>query len=211
MGISERRERDRLRRQEAILDAAETLFFDNGFQLSTMDDIAKTAELSKATLYLYFKSKDEIANAIKLRAMEILKHKFETVLQSPGSGLEKVRSLGSAYYQFAREYPNYFEALIAFEVTAAYLNDQESFGYQCHLCSEHVMELVAGAVAAGIDDKSIRPDLDPLKTAYLLWGQTKGVINIVVKFSDHIKDYHSFDATGLIPDLFDLIERSLKR
>ena len=60
MGINERKEREKLRRREEILTAAEELFFTKGIEHTTMDDVAERAELSKGTLYLYFKSKEDI-------------------------------------------------------------------------------------------------------------------------------------------------------
>ena len=60
MGIAERKEREKQQRREEIVQAAEEVFFSKGFEKSTMDDVAEKAELSKGTLYLYFKSKEEL-------------------------------------------------------------------------------------------------------------------------------------------------------
>ena len=60
MGIAERKEREKEQRRKAILDAAEKVFFEKGLKYSTMDDVAEEAELSKGTLYLYFKNKEEL-------------------------------------------------------------------------------------------------------------------------------------------------------
>jgi TetR/AcrR family transcriptional regulator len=55
MGIVERKEREKEHRKEEILDAAQKVFFERGLVTATMDEIAETAELSKGTLYLYYK------------------------------------------------------------------------------------------------------------------------------------------------------------
>ncbi|MCK5408322.1 MAG: helix-turn-helix transcriptional regulator, partial [Candidatus Krumholzibacteria bacterium] len=60
MGIAERREREKEQRRIDIIDAAERVFFSKGWQAATMDDVAEAVELSKATLYLYFKNKEEL-------------------------------------------------------------------------------------------------------------------------------------------------------
>jgi len=60
MGIKERREREKDKRRESILCAAMALFMDEGYHNTTMDKIAERAELGRATLYLHFKTKDEI-------------------------------------------------------------------------------------------------------------------------------------------------------
>ena len=67
MGIAERREREKDQRRNTILDAAEKVFFSQGINLATMDGVAEEAELSKGTLYLYFKSKEELFLGIACR------------------------------------------------------------------------------------------------------------------------------------------------
>ena len=60
MGIKERREREKSERRESILKAAIRVYDKEGYHAITMEKIAEAAELSRATLYLYFKTKDEI-------------------------------------------------------------------------------------------------------------------------------------------------------
>lgn len=55
------RERQRLMREEAILDAAFSLIAELGFEAMTMDDLADRASISKPTLYNHFPSKEAIA------------------------------------------------------------------------------------------------------------------------------------------------------
>jgi AcrR family transcriptional regulator len=61
---SPRRERDRQRREDEILDAAEGLFAERGFQGTAMSSIAKRADLATGTLYLYFRSKEELYQSL---------------------------------------------------------------------------------------------------------------------------------------------------
>ena len=51
-------------RKDQIMNAAEEVFTQKGFNEARMDDIAEETGLSKGTLYLYFKSKDDIIIAI---------------------------------------------------------------------------------------------------------------------------------------------------
>jgi AcrR family transcriptional regulator len=57
-----------LRRSE-ILAAATKVFGNKGFDATLMDEIARAAGLAKGTLYLYFKSKDEIYQAVVRQAL----------------------------------------------------------------------------------------------------------------------------------------------
>ena len=60
MGIAERRQREKESRIRHIRDSAAAVFFEKGFEAATMEDIAARAEISKAAIYLYFKSKEDL-------------------------------------------------------------------------------------------------------------------------------------------------------
>lgn len=60
MGIKERKRREKNERRELILRAAKKAYMEDGWYSTTMEKIAEKAELSRATLYLYYKTKDHI-------------------------------------------------------------------------------------------------------------------------------------------------------
>ena len=64
MGIAERKEREREEMRKLIIDTATQLFIEKGFDKTSMRNIAEAMEYSPATIYLYFKDKSELFNAI---------------------------------------------------------------------------------------------------------------------------------------------------
>jgi len=79
MGIKERKEREKERRRQQIIVAAKRVFSRKGYTKTTMEDIATEAELSPGTLYLYFKSKDELYASLCLRVLQFMNMKIEHV------------------------------------------------------------------------------------------------------------------------------------
>ncbi|MBN2418190.1 MAG: TetR/AcrR family transcriptional regulator [Deltaproteobacteria bacterium] len=66
MGVAERREREKQQRRDQAIQAAMEIYNEEGYYAITMDKISERAELSRASLYIYFKNKDEIfISAIK--------------------------------------------------------------------------------------------------------------------------------------------------
>ena len=61
-----RREQNRLEKRQRALDAALTVFSENGYAAATMDAIAAAAGLTKPTLYQYFDSKEALFQAMML-------------------------------------------------------------------------------------------------------------------------------------------------
>jgi len=77
MGIQERRQREKERRRQQIMVAAKKVFAQKGFKRTTMEEIAKEAELSPGTLYLYFKNKDELCASLSVRILQYLLIRLE--------------------------------------------------------------------------------------------------------------------------------------
>lgn len=92
--LKSRRERERQARYDAILDAAEQVFSEKGYDRTSMDDIARTASLSRALLYVYFKDKAAIQRGIMLRAGQSLVARFEQARDTEQDGLAQIRAMG---------------------------------------------------------------------------------------------------------------------
>jgi TetR/AcrR family transcriptional regulator len=108
MGIQERKEREKEQRREDILNAAEKVFWEKGLAPATMDEIAEKAELGKSTLYLYYKSKEDLYLAVTMRGGDIMVQMFEQATSTGEPTVKLIWNLGEAYYEYFRQYRNYF-------------------------------------------------------------------------------------------------------
>jgi AcrR family transcriptional regulator len=70
--------------KETIMKAAIKNFSKTGFAITKMDDIAKTADVSKGTLYLYFQSKEDLFESICKSNQQILIDKRSGLFQNKG-------------------------------------------------------------------------------------------------------------------------------
>jgi AcrR family transcriptional regulator len=82
-------------RRNQILDAATTVFVRQGFQHARMDDIVEESGLSKGTLYWYFKSKEDIINAILRRLFTGELANLESLLEAERTVSERLVLLTS--------------------------------------------------------------------------------------------------------------------
>ena len=99
MGIQERKQRERERRRQQIIVAAKRVFSVKGFSRATMEDIAREAELSPGTLYLYFKNKDELYASLSLRILQYMNIRLEDVKKEKDRNPEqKIASIKEALY-----------------------------------------------------------------------------------------------------------------
>jgi len=210
VGIQERKEREKEQRRNEILDAAEKVFFSKGFNQATMDEVAETAELSKGTLYLYFKNKEDLYFAITHRSMNILRSMFQEAVDQHSEGFEKVRAVGMAYYKFSQDHNNYFNMMMHFAAIQDSLNLDACVFDEMHSHGQSVLQILVEAIQHGINDGSIRSNLDPLKTAFLLQGVSSGIIQLMAREKGHIERLESFKPEDLMEAFFDFTFNALK-
>jgi len=211
MGITERKEREKEQRRREIVDAAEKVFFSKGVKSATMDDVAAEAELSKGTLYLYYKNKDELYYAVNLRGFRILIDLFREASEQGKTGIEKTHLIGRAFFRFSREHADYFNALSYYEVSDVDYSEADSEACSCDQAGMTVIEILVEAIRTGIQDGSIRADLDPFRTAMLLWGMSSGVIQLVTQKGEHLRERHGFPMDALVEDTFGMIRCMLEK
>lgn len=180
MGITERKQREKEQRKKEILDAAERLFFSRGYEDVSMDQIAREVELNKATLYLYCKNKESLFAEIVLRGIAILQKKFLECREQQVPGIVKVTMMGQAYYRFSQEHPDYLR-LIHFYGTERFSKENPctaEIGNGYGTCRM----ILRDAVREGIDDGTIRADLDPFLISMYLMTSFMGILSIEEKW-----------------------------
>ena len=111
MGTTERREREKLRRREDILSVARTVFFDKGFRHTTIDDIARAAELSRGTVYLYFDGKEEIYATVLEEGMDTLFALTAERHDAQTDPLTQLLSAHDAFVRFHDDFPHLYNVL----------------------------------------------------------------------------------------------------
>lgn len=89
-----RRERELRRREgyrETIFHAAERVILRKGYSATTMDDVAREAQFSKATLYKYVPGKGVLLFEIMGHYFDDIRNRMAGILAGPGTAGEKLR------------------------------------------------------------------------------------------------------------------------
>ena len=210
MGIAERKARERVHRRNAIVDAAEDVIFKHGFSVATMAQVAKAAELSKGTLYLYFKSKEELYRAIILRGFIILKKMLREATKEGNSGYDKVIIVGKTYVEFAEKYPNYFTTILDYQNDTFNLDAAEAESLQALEEGNAVITILVKAIREGAKDGSITQQGNPFETAFVLWSQFTGVLQVIKRKANIIEHYFSLTKEDLLTTHWKMLEKMLK-
>ena len=101
-----RREREVRRREgyrELVLHAAERVILRKGYSALTMDDVAREAQLSKATIYKYVAGKGPLLFEILGHSFDDLRERLTGIVDSRGSASDKLRRLVQVVLQSSEE------------------------------------------------------------------------------------------------------------
>lgn len=112
MGTAHRKVRERRARKAAIQAAAVGVFADKGFSGTTMEDVARRAEVSVGTIYLYYRSKEDLYVSLLFESMHRFTEAIETIM---GSGLppdRQLRRIWDYFYDYHTRFPQSYRVLV---------------------------------------------------------------------------------------------------
>jgi len=176
MGIQERKERERERRRQQIIVAAKRVFSAKGFTKATMEDIAKEAELSPGTIYLYFKNKDELYASLSLRILQYLNIRLDHVAQQKGlSTDERIKALKEAMFDVYNFDPLVVINMFHLQSSETLKNLSPELLAEIKQLSQSSLKVISEIFAAGIQD-GVFIDKHPVALADVLWALFSGVV-----------------------------------
>jgi TetR/AcrR family transcriptional regulator len=170
MGTVERKERERESRKESIIDAAQKVFFEKGLLLSTMDEIAETAELAKGTLYLYYKSKEDLYLAVMMRGLTLLHKMMKHTIEVHQSFVATLLNLSDTYTKFYEKHKDYFRMMHFFETPQFHKQVSEETMRSCDAFNQQLWNMVIDVMKSGIEKKILRPDINPTEICLVIWS-----------------------------------------
>src|ERR1700744_2258238 len=99
--------------QQQILDAAKKLFQAHGLHKVTMDDVAKAIGKGRSSLYYYYKSKDEIFDAVMQAEIREMLSAMTAAVESAHTAEEKLLGFCMSKLTVLREKKSFFKVLEA--------------------------------------------------------------------------------------------------
>ena len=171
----------------SILAAAERLFAEKGTEKTTMDDIAREAEYSKATLYVYFQSKEEIINAILLSGMVLLKKKLHEAVESAQDWNQAYEALYRAIVKFYDENPTAYDAATGIMPLARNMDENQKGIADIQRVAGEIDAEMAQFLARGIEAGVVHTPFSPMETVLLFWAALSGIIHTADFRQRHIE------------------------
>lgn len=115
--------------RENILKIAREIFSKYGYKKTTLDDIANAVRKGKSSLYYYFKSKEDLFQAVIMKEVDILAYELEIVINRNTDPVDKLRDYILTKMATFRNLANFYHA-IENDVTAVGFIDEVKLKYE---------------------------------------------------------------------------------
>jgi AcrR family transcriptional regulator len=178
VGLEERRKREKGNRKNAILKAARKLFFDKGFKNVTVESIAKKAELSKGSVYLYFKSKEDIYTQILLSDIDKFHKVIANLRQEGQSSSTMLMGLANIYADFFINDRELFRIMMNYMLNIDHMNLPEEIDRLIVKATNKTIDIIEEIFMMGIRSGEFPPYIDLRQKRNAIWGLLNGTISL---------------------------------
>lgn len=195
--------------RENIASAASDLFMKKGIAATSMDDIAKAAGYSKATLYVYFENKEEIVGILVLGSMKKLYDYIDSALAQQESTKGRYELICRGLVQYQEEFPFYFDMALSkinidFE-NRNYLPEEK----ETYRVGEEINEKLRDFLTAGMENGELRDDLEIMPAIFHFWGMLSGMIQLAANKEAYIEKAMGLSKGQFLDYGFSMLYRSI--
>ncbi len=205
MGIIERRIREKKQRIDEIVAAAKRTFQEKGFSKATMNDVADSSDLSRRTVYMYFKSKEELSLSVASLGLNSLVETIEAELKKEGLTLGRIKNLFDHYTETFATDPGSFRFLLSFANTIKMVGPDHELSISCEKALNRMSRAVAALFDQGAADGTLRHFDDSLQSAKVVLLLINSTIETAVVSSDMIGDSLGTDPVEFLKTVFEIL------
>ena len=150
-----------VRSRERVLDAAERIMAEHGFEAATLARVVEEAGIPMSSVYHYFGSKDGILLAVMERGADRFFADLPDLSRRPGRPAQHLTRVVSAATRTLGRHPNFLRLLIAFAAQPPVAGDGEVQAV-IRRVREHALDLLRAQIAVAFGDDPRSPGTDQL-------------------------------------------------
>jgi len=174
--------REKSERIKAIQDAAKKVFFKKGFQNAKIEEIARLAEVSKGTIYIYFKNKDDLYTSIILQGIERLRKRLLNFENGFDHGMFKnsadvVMGFLNLNFEHYAENPDSLKIYQSFQLNNLFLSLSKENYERINAAGVENFRIARRIIAKAIE-MNLFPHLNPAQVIDVIWAVFLGNVQI---------------------------------
>lgn len=207
--MGRRKKEPRSVHRENIASAASVLFMEKGIAETSMDDIAKAAGYSKATLYVYFENKEEIVGILVLNSMKKLYDYISAALEQREGTWERYLLICKGLVRYQEEFPFYFDMALGkinidFENREYVPEEKETY-----LVGETINEKIKEFLLEGMERGDLQSGLEMMPVIFHFWGMLSGMIRLAANKEAYIGKAMHLSKEQFLDYGFSMLYRSI--
>lgn len=192
-----------------ILEAANALFLEKGVEGTTMDEIAKQADYSKSTLYVYFKSKEEIFNYIIRDAMLTFEEDMMHLSQTQVGVSDFFWGVCTNLVKMYDKHPMYFAGLTGGIDVSDDAFASDPILLEIYDAGERLNDIILAKLRQGEEEKLLRPGQADMDTLFVLWASICGIIVTTSEKRHYVSYRMAASRESIMNHGFQLLLRSI--
>jgi TetR/AcrR family transcriptional regulator len=150
--------------EQAILEAAETLFAQKGFDAVSMSAIAKLANTSKPNIYHHFKNKNDLYLAVMKTAVRRSSALLDTLEQAPGTFKQHLAEFASGQLENLLTHKRSTQLMLR-----ETLSEGSQYGQEItQMAMGEVFSRLVAMVQQGQQENEFRQNIDPMLAAFMI-------------------------------------------
>lgn len=193
MGTIERKEREKLEMRNVILKAATEMFLKDGFEKTSIRGIAEKIEYSIGTIYIYFKDKTDLLNALMEQGFQKLMGVFKKMTKDEDPVI-RLRQLGHAYVTFGLKNKEYYDLMFIMKKPMEMSEDKK------WVSGMNAFNFLSETIIACIKSNRIRFQ-DEHSASLAIWGFVHGLVALYTR-----KRLVMFDQKRIEKDIYNAVD-----
>lgn len=177
MGTAHRKVRERRARRQAIRSAAVRVFADKGFARTTMEDIARRAEVSVGTIYVYYRSKEDLYVSLLFESMQRFTEAIEKIMASGLAPDRQLKRVWDFFYDYHARFPQSYQVLVFLQQPGLIAGISPKTLQEINVRAARNFSLVSRIVAAAMDTGLYRRH-EPREVVDFLWSLFLGLVHL---------------------------------
>lgn len=203
MGITERKEREKAEMRRTILDAAITLFVEEGYENVSMRKIADKIEYSPASIYTYFEDKSAILVELLTEGFDILFQK-QLAVQGIEDSADRLIAHGKNYLEFAFEFPHFYDIMFIMRESAvktAFHNNWDCGHRSFGVLLKNIAECQADGYFKNADVNQI---------AFFVWSTVHGMASLFIRKRTILIEKNIYDFDNFIDESVKILNNIIR-
>lgn len=200
--MARRKKEEAIVHQKRIAEAAIKLFKTKGIDKTKMDEIAALAGYGKATLYVYFKNKQDIITFLSYYSLKKLRDSILDAINGDNNQEEVFLGVCKSIENYEKDYPEIFRMSLG--NISEKLDEDSEWAKKTYDVGEEINKLIINYLDCGVSQGIFTKIDNYHEEIFRIWGMIAGVIIIANSKEDYLKGEICFEK-----DIF--LENSYKK